>query len=50
MRCSAGCWLPLRIRVVDALGGESQYSDWYATTEGVFTFEVKPALNDQKGV
>jgi uncharacterized protein YfaS (alpha-2-macroglobulin family) len=41
---------PLRIRVIDPSGEESQYSDYYATSEGVFTLEIKPALNDRPGV
>lgn len=41
---------PIRLTVLDSSGAETAYSDWYATSDGVFRLTVDPALNDREGV
>jgi hypothetical protein len=38
------------LTVLDSSGAETAYSDWYATTDGVFRLTVDPALNDREGM
>jgi len=40
---------PVKIRVIDASGAETDYSDYYATNGGEFSLDITPALNDAKG-
>jgi hypothetical protein len=40
---------PLHVTITDPSGNATDYSDYYATTNGIFSLYINPALNDQAG-
>jgi uncharacterized protein YfaS (alpha-2-macroglobulin family) len=41
---------PLQVTLTDPDGHQTDYSDFYATDNGIFSLKIIPARNDQSGI